>query len=457
MVCKVWCVMLAIVVMANMIAAEDWPQYRGPQMDGVSKIPGTPTTWNAESRIWKYDMPGPGASQPIVLDGKIYVTAYSGYGEGRTKKEITKIDPTKLMLHTVCINATDGSLIWQKDLKPLGPVFEPNSPIILHGYATPTPILDDGVLYAWFGPAGLFAMNPENGEVLWSKILGEECHRWGTAASLVTCDDMLIVNASPECHTLFALNKKTGDEIWKTQETLVTKSQYNRAWAAPMVIDPPSGKQVLLLGMDQLASIDPKTGKTLWIFPTRQGYSASNPLYRDGTIYAITGSGHGAWNSYALKPDPGLDRKERIVWKSADNGSGFSSPVILDDKIYYAAFTGKERPASAKGFCCMDAKTGEIIYKQEPEDWIREDIGRVIIYGAALTNGDYIYYPANLMSKSRDRTGGVYVVAARPEFELIALNEFADDASWVTSPLVPLEGGRLLIRSDKAIHCVGGK
>ncbi len=444
-----WTIAVVAAVVAAPALAEDWPQYRGPGQQGVTAVKNLPVTWSAESgRVWKVKLPGPGSSQPVTKDGKIYVTAYSGYAEVRGKNRAEKTDANQLMLHVVCLDAKDGSEVWRKDLKPLGPVAPPVSAVAKHGYATPTPIIEGETIYCSFGTAGVFALKLADGQKKWEMIPGETCHMWGCAASLEICDDLLLVNASSEADAFLAVRKSDGSEVWRTSESLKVSSRYNRAWSTPMVVpNPRGGKQILLLGMNTLCSFDPADGKTLWTYRTGQGYSASNPTYHGNILYAVTGSGHGPFVSYALSLDPTLGRSERVLWSNKENGSGFSSSVYVDGYLYYAAFSGKERPRSAKGFCCMDAGTGQMVYKEIPDaspTVRRSDV----IWAAALAGDGKIYYVTA-------ETVKMYVVEAKPTFKLLAVNTFSDDETWVNAPLVPLDGGRLLVRTDWGLHCVG--
>ncbi len=147
--------------------------------------------------------------------------------------------------------------------------------------------------------------------------------------------------------------------------------------------------------------------------------------------------------------DPKLDPNERELWHNKDNGACFSSSVYLDGKLYYASFSGKEHRRSVRGFCCMDAKTGEMIYKENPVE--HDDLGKrasQFIYAPSLAGDGKLYYVS--------QTLGVYVVAAQSEFRLLAMNKLADDPSWFNAPAIPLSGGRLLLRSDWGLHCLGG-
>ncbi len=436
--------MLALLVSVR-LGAGDWPQYRGPNQNGVTHIEGLPTTWSAQSRIWKCEIPGWGASQPVVKDGRIYVTSFSGYGMTHNKGDFKKDpgDPKALKLHLTCVAGTDGKQIWTKEIAPLGPVFPPRSSITLHGYATPSPVVDGDMVYASYGSAGVFACKTADGEKVWDMVPGEITHHWGSAASLVTCGDLLIINASSEANTMIAVDKMTGKETWRNDVGMVTKSEHNRSWSTPLVLDRPGGgKQIVCLNLSVLCAYNPDDGKTLWTYRTNQGYSASTPTWEGDIIYAITGSGHGQWNSHALKmKEDGVEQ----LWHNKDNGTGFCSAVKVGDYIYYSAFTAKERPSSAVGFCCMNAKTGEIVYKEKPENAPKRRKGQGI-FAAALAGDGKVYYVT--------MDGNVYVVDAKPEFRILAINKLEDDETWFNPPLVPLAGGHLLLRSDWGLHCV---
>lgn len=434
-------------LLAVQLSAVDWPQFRGPDGNGVSSETGLPSTWSAESnRVWKVELPGSGGSQPVTSNGRIYVTSYSGYAEDRhASKRDPSQDPEQVRLHVLCLDATDGSEIWRQDLTPLHAIHPNVSPVSKHGYATSTPVIDGDALYTSFGVAGVFALDLRDGSERWRISIGDIAHRWGDAASLAVCDDLLLLNASTTASTFIAVDKHTGDERWRNDEGMVTNSAYDRSWASPLVLsDGHGGKQIVQLNLQELCAYDPATGATLWTFPTRQGYSASTPIWHDNIIYAITGSGHGQWNSWALKLDKDLDKNARTIWHNDDNGTGYSSAVYVDGYIYYAAFSRKERPNSARGFCCLDASSGEVVYKVDPE-YMDED-RRLRLYCPAFAGDGKIYYIT--------QENGIYVVAAKPEFELLAHNVLDDDHTVHNAPLLPLGDGRLLLRTDWGLHCL---
>src|SRR5687768_17181734 len=151
------CILLAVVVGAPAPAA-DWPQFRGPDRNGVSKETGLPLEWNATKNIvWRLELPGPGTSSPIVVGGRVYVTCYTGYGEQRASEGPSfKLGPpgnlADLKRHLVCVDARSGKVLWTRTaVDPEASDALYKSMIALHGYATHTPAADADGVYAYLG------------------------------------------------------------------------------------------------------------------------------------------------------------------------------------------------------------------------------------------------------------------------------------------------------------------
>ena len=128
----------------NVSLAEDWTQFRGPGGQGISKQKNLPVTWtDTENISWKTALPGYGASSPIALDGKLYITCYSGYGTPDSSDAIED-----LKLHVTRLKAENGQIVWDKEVKPTLPE---STKVRDHGYAAPTPVTDGKHLYVFFG------------------------------------------------------------------------------------------------------------------------------------------------------------------------------------------------------------------------------------------------------------------------------------------------------------------
>ena len=136
------CAFTIALLLTNVTAhAQDWPQFRGPEGLGVADdSESIPTEWSPNANlVWKTELPGPGASSPIIVGGKAFVTCYSGYGLNQRDPG----DMENLMRHLVCIDTTSGKILWQKDVKAALPE-DPytGAGIPSHGYASHTPVSD---------------------------------------------------------------------------------------------------------------------------------------------------------------------------------------------------------------------------------------------------------------------------------------------------------------------------
>ncbi len=123
-----------VVLSVSPALAADWPQFRGPRGLGVSRETGLPVVWDDDSLGWKTSLPGYGASSPIALDGRVYVTCYSGYGTGAPGEQMED-----LTLHVVCARQSGGEIVWSRQVRPKLPETES---VRDHGYAASTPATD---------------------------------------------------------------------------------------------------------------------------------------------------------------------------------------------------------------------------------------------------------------------------------------------------------------------------
>jgi outer membrane protein assembly factor BamB len=136
---------------------------------GISQEQNLPVTWSeTENVVWKTAMSGYGSSSPIGLNGKLYVTFYSGYGMGRIPGRMED-----LTLHVVCVDSKKGQIIWHKRIKPILPE---SKRVRDHGYASQTPVTDGEYLYIFFGKSGVFKFDL-NGNQIWQRSVA--CRRYG--------------------------------------------------------------------------------------------------------------------------------------------------------------------------------------------------------------------------------------------------------------------------------------
>lgn len=417
------CVVMMVWVLAHSpLAAEDWLRFRGPNGSATSEEKGLPLTWSgAENIVWKTPLPGPGASSPIVVDNRVFVTCYSGYGVDRDNPG----DQSALRLHLICADRATGKIRWDQVIEPSLPEENLGKFMKLHGYASGTPASDGQVVYAFFGRTGVFAFDLD-GHELWRADVGEGTHGFGTGTSPILYKNLVIVNASVESSCLIALDKQSGREVWRAPEIM-------DSWNTPVLVGAGRDKQELVLDTkDRLRGFDPETGEMLWHCkgPNDPRYICPSPVAGDGIVYAL----HGYFGPMVAvetggRSDVGSTHER---WRSeARMGSNVPSPLLHEGYLYWTNEKG--------GVFCVNAKTGQEMYKGQLDP--KPDL----VYASPVAADGKLYYVS--------RTGGTYVLAAKPEFELLAHNTIAtDDSVFNASPVVC--GSRLLLRSDRFLYCI---
>ena len=165
-----------LILIAGPAHASDWLQFRGPGGQGISDEKGLPTKWSADENIvWKIKLPGAGASSPIVLGKRIFLTAYSGYGASRKEPGEQK----DLRRHIFCIDRTTGKIVWSKEFMPVLPEHDySKNEADYHGYAASTPITDGERLYVFFGKSGVYCLDLD-GKELWHANVRQEYAQLG--------------------------------------------------------------------------------------------------------------------------------------------------------------------------------------------------------------------------------------------------------------------------------------
>ena len=403
-----------------LLAGADWPRFRGPAASGVSQDTGVPVRWGAtEDVVWKTAMPGAGASSPIVVGDRVFLTCYSGYGLSKEEPG----DQKDLKHHLVCVNRADGKVLWDKATRARLPEQEYGGFVVRHGYASGTPVSDGKAVYAFFGRSGVFAYSLD-GELLWHAGVGDGTHGWGSGTSPVLYHDLVIVNASVESESLVALNKADGKEAWRFAGVV-------QSWSTPLVVDLPGGKQELVLSMkNKVLGIDPATGKRLWQCGGVRDYVCPAVVARDGIVYV---SGGRTPLTVAIRAGGRGDVSDtHVVWQSR-KATKVPTPLLHDGRLYWIDQSGVA--------VCLDAKTGEPVYQKR----LKLSGSGDRIYASLVLAGGKLY--------GVSREDGTVVFAAGPEFRELARNRLQDNSIFNGTPAIV--DGRLLLRSDRFLYCIG--
>lgn len=396
--------------------AADWSQFRGPSGQATGDGTGLPTTWSMDQNIaWKTPLPGPGGSSPIVFGDWIYLTCYSGYAVPGSPGG----DLNALRRHVLCFQRVDGKLVWKKDVVAVQPE---QASVRDHGYASSTPLADADGVCVFMGKSGVFAFR-HNGEQVWHADVGSKVHGWGSAASPVLYRDLILINAAVESDSLVALDRKTGKEVWRA-------GGMKESWNTPILVAVDGGKQEWVVAMaGKVLGFEPTTGELLWSCATGIGWYMVPSLVNDrDMVYCIGGrSGGGLAVRAGGRGDVTASRRAWTMTK----GSNVSSPLHYEGHLYFF----HENNGIAN---CVEAATGNVVFEER-----LANAGQ--FYASPILADGKIYIVS--------RRGSVFVIAAKPKFELIARNELADRSSFDASPA--LDGRRLIIRSDKFMYCVG--
>lgn len=399
------------------VSAADWTQFRGPGGLGISSDKGVPTSWSStENIVWKAEMPGPGASCPITLKDKVFVTCYSGYGLQAAQGE-----QKNLVRHLLCLKRSDGDVIWHKKIEPILPEHKYQGEGSYHGYAASTPVTDGERLYVFFGKSGVFCFDLD-GEQLWRADVGDRASGWGSGCSPLLYKDVVIINASVESGSLIALDNATGDKIWQARGI-------GAAWNTPMLVPGKERTELVVSVQNHVFSLNPDSGEEFWRAEGVHRYVCPSVVYNEDIVYAI-GGGH---TSLAVRVGGSGDvSKSHGLWR-VNKGANVSSPIYFEGHLYWT------RDGSTA--CCQNPSTGELVYEER-------------LPGAGRVWSSPVLADGKLFYVSQHK--GTFVVAANPNFELLAHNVIEDDESRTNaSPIV--SNAQLLLRTDRNLYCIGTK
>ncbi|HMJ88978.1 MAG TPA: PQQ-binding-like beta-propeller repeat protein [Candidatus Acidoferrum sp.] len=355
---------------------------------GRSDAKDVPLNWSDEKNIvWKTALPGPGASSPITLGNRIFITCFTGYATSSREPG----DMANLKRHLLCLNFADGKIVWNTPTAAELP--EQDRIRESHGYASSTPVADNERIYTFYGKSGVFAFD-HSGKQLWRANVGDKLNGWGSATSPVLYKNLLIVNASIESDSLVALDKKTGKEVWRA-------SGASESWHAPVFVAAPDGKDEIVIAKNgRVLGFDPENGASLWSVKTGiPWYMCPTPVAENGIAYVIGGrTPNGA---LAIRAGGRGDvTASHVVWK-LNKGSNVPSPVLHDGHLYFAH-------ENLGIIYCVNSKTGEVVY----EERLEPSPGQ--IYASPVLADGKIYFTG--------RGGRTVVIAAKPKFERLADN-----------------------------------
>jgi len=291
-----------------------------------------------------------------------------------------------------------------------------------HGYASSTPLADADRLYVFFGKSGVFAFSHEGVE-LWRADVGANTHGWGSAASPVLYQELVIINAAVESESLVALNRQTGKEVWRA-------GGMKESWNTPILVPVAGGKRELVVAIaGKVLGFEPGTGELLWSCATGIGWYMVPSLVNNGDVVYCIGGRTGGGLAVRAGGRGDVTASHRL-W-TLNKGSNVSSPLYHEGHLYFFH-------ENLGLVYCVEAKSGKLVFEER-----LAEAGQ--FYGSPVLAEGRIF--------GVTRHGRGFVLAAEPRFAQVARNDLGDRSSFDASPAV--DGNRLLIRSDKFLYCLG--
>jgi outer membrane protein assembly factor BamB len=387
----------AVLALASVAFGDDWPQFRGPGGLGISTETGLPVEWSKDKGIrWKAELPGAGLSSPVIVGGRLYLTACSG--------------PEQERLHVLCFDAKSGARLWERRFRATGSTQCNNKT----NMAAPTPAADGERVFALFATCDLAALD-RDGRLLWYRSLVGDYptigNNVGMAASPVLHGDALFIAMENVGESFAAaLDTRTGRNLWKNSRS----AKIN--WTTPFVWTRDGRPEVLFQSSEELTSYDAASGSRLWSHAGAKLSTIPSPVAAGGQVFAPGGP------FVALAPAEGAAKK---LWE-APLPAATASPTIYKGRLYAVD--------SAGIVSCADPKDGKVLWK-------------------VRTKGPYSASP--LAAEDRlylvNEAGATTVVALGDEGKVLSVNELGDP--MLASPAA--SGGALFLRSNRTLYCVG--
>jgi outer membrane protein assembly factor BamB len=411
--------------------ADSWPQWRGPNANGVAVKGDPPIEWSEEKNVrWKAELPGKGSSSPIVWGKYVFITTAVPTGAQVTQPEPSSSGrrrrsppPTEQQFVVIALNREDGTILWQKTVRQEVP-HEGTHPT--GTWASNSSVTDGERLYAYFGSRGLYCLDMD-GNLLWEKDFGEmnKIRSFGEGSSPTLHEDRIFVLWDHEGPSfLYALDKETGDEIWKKSREEVT------SWSTPLVIETGDSKQVITSATNKVRSYDFEDGSLIWECSGLTRNVIPSPVTTGGIVFLMSGFRGNALFAVRLANTKGnIDGSDSILWTASRDTPYAPSPLLYDETLYFL----KSNNAILSAFA---ARTGTQFYGPQR----LEGMGRV--YSSPVGAAGRVYIS--------DREGKTLVIRHGPEFEILATNQLDD--GFDASPAIV--GDQIFMRGHQQLYCI---
>ncbi|MDP6113080.1 MAG: PQQ-binding-like beta-propeller repeat protein [Planctomycetota bacterium] len=394
--------------------AQNWPQWRGPDQNGISREKGFPTKWSkTENILWSVPLPGRSGSTPVVWNDQIFLTT------------------PKSGKNVVASYDMSGKLLWETEIGQAR-----KGKHRAKGSAThPSPVTDGEQVFVYFRSGDAAALDFD-GKIKWEKNLhaqhGRDTLWWDMATSpVLTSEHVVFTKMDDGKSWLLALDRNSGEQAWKQDRFFKTEPESDHAYTTPVVHTGGDGKElIIVLGADHVTAHAADTGSEVWRYAglnpgkTKYWRCISSPVVGEGLVFAPYARGK-QLTAIKLggKGDITESHKAWVGQRSAD----VPSPLVVNGRAYVC---------EDRGFVtCFDVKSGKQLW--------RNRIGGSISTSPVLADGR-IYV---LREK-----GTMVILEEGATFKLVATNSL--DGEWCLSSPVPVKG-KFIIRTAENLICIG--
>lgn len=432
---------IGVVVLTVGPFAADWPHWRGPNGNGVAPDATLPVRWSAAENVaWKSPMAGAGVSTPIVSGDRVYVTSQIGAGVRRPGNHPRLVqgadaaaqgeraieaagggDPSRTTFVVEALARADGKRLWERRIDATGDLTPVHDK---HNLATPSPVTDGTLVFAWFGTGQLVALD-RGGAIVWQRHLAIENGafdiQWGHGSSPVVHGDHLILLCDqPARSYLLAVDKKTGKDVWKAD-----RGKGRSSYSTPLVISGAFGTEIVVNSTERIDAYDAKTGAHLWHAGETSRFAVPTPVFQHGVIYASRGYRSGPY--MAITPGGRGDvTKTHVAWNVATGAPYVSSLLYYEGLVYMANDVGV--------LTAVDAATGERVWQERVEG---------VFSASPVAGGGHVYFVSE--------NGDTVVVKAARAPQIVARNALGERV--VASPAI--SNGRMFVRTDQHVFAIG--
>ncbi len=335
---------LAATFTSTASAENNWTEFRGDGKQGHAVNAEVPLRWGPSQNVaWSTPIPGKAWSSPIVVGDRVFVT---------TAVSDSDKPSATVVLRALAVDLRSGKIIWDTEIftKPgAGKQHKKNS------HASPTPVYEDGKIYAHFGHHGTSCLDATSGKVLWKQESLSYPPVHGTGGSPILVDDHLIYSADAgKDPVVIALNKSNGSLAWKTKREVDTARPFS--FSTPLAIEVNGKTQVVSPGSGAVVAYDPADGKEIWRCLYGEGYSVvPRPLYANGLV--IVCSGFNRANMLAIDPTGSGDVTDsHVKWEYSKQIPKESSPIVVGDLLFVNDDKGI--------LTCLNVNDGEVKYQE---------------------------------------------------------------------------------------------